>query len=130
MRVGGAFSSDSKPSAGGPGCRAVVVDDVVGERDRMIARDVDAVPLIAVDRIVDDVMRSAVGVDEADAVTTVGMNQVIDDQGAGIAAIDRNPAVARAAAIVENSIELDVNILVLVVTAKQRYGLTSGPRNS
>ena len=102
-----------------------MVDDIVGKRDRVIARDVDAVPLVAVDRVVDDVMRSAVGVDEADAVSAVGMNQIVDDQRARVAAGYRDAAVARTASVAEDSIELDMDVLILIVAAEQGYRLAA-----
>jgi len=92
----------------------------------MVARDINAVPLIAIDRVVDDVMRSAVGVDQGDTVTTVGVNQIIDDQSAWVTARDSDAAVARTAAVAEYSIELDVDVPVLIVAAEQGNSLAAG----
>ena len=95
----------------------------------MIARDVDAIPLIAVDRVVDDVMRPAVSVDEADAATAVRINQIIDDQRAGVAAINRDTTITRAAAVTKYSIELDMYTNVTVVTAHHRDRLSASASN-
>ena len=84
----------------------------------MVARDIDTVPLARINSIVDNVMRSAVSVDEANRITTVRVKHVVDDQRAGVAAIDCNSAVARAAAIGKNAVELDVDILILIVAAE------------
>ena len=129
LRHGGTFSSNAKPPTGGSRSSAVMVNDVVGERDRVVARDIDAVPLIAIDRVVDQVMRSAVGVDKVQSISPVGINQIIDNQSSGVAAIDCNAAVTRAAAVGENAIELDVDILILIVAAEQRDRLAAGAGN-
>jgi hypothetical protein len=93
LRGSRAFSSDAKSATSGSRSGAVIIHDVIGERDRVIARDVNPVPLRRGNRIVDDVMRSAVGVDEAQIIATVRVKQIVDDQRTGVAAINRNAAV-------------------------------------
>ena len=96
----------------------------------MVARDLDTIPLIPVNRVVDDVMRAAVGVDEGNGITAVTIKKIIDNQSTWIATGDRDAAVARAAAIRKDPIELDVNVLILIVAAEQRYRLSSGAGKS
>ena len=84
---------------------------------------------IAIDSVVDDVMRPAVGVDETNAVAPVGVNQIVNDQRAGVAAINRDATVAGVAPIAKDTIEFDVDILILIVATEQRDRLTAGTGN-
>jgi len=45
----------------------------------MVASDLDTVPLIPVNRVVDDVMWAAVGVDEGNGITAVTIKKIIDN---------------------------------------------------
>ena len=73
LRIAGVLSSNAKPTAGGSGGRTVFVDDIVGDRNGVISRDVDAVPLVVVDRIVDDVVWTAIGILEGNSIAPVGV---------------------------------------------------------
>src|SRR5262245_17116371 len=73
LRAAGALSFNAKSTAGGSGGRTVFVDDIVGDRNGVISRHVDAAPLVVVDRIVDDVVWTAIGILEGNSIAPVGV---------------------------------------------------------
>lgn len=129
MRIVGTLSSNTKSAAGGSGGRTVFIDDVVGDRNEVISCHVDGVPLIVVNRVVDDIVRPPIGVLEGDTVSAVGVDQIVDDERAWITAGDRDTAVARVATVAKDAVEFDVDVLIAVVTPHQRDRLTAGSSN-
>ena len=111
------------------GC-TVFIDDIVGNRNDVISRHLNTVPLITVYRVVNDIVGPAVGVLEGNGIAAVGINQIIDDQSSRITARDGYAAVARATSVTKNTIEFDVDFLIAVVTAHQRNRLTACSSNS
>src|SRR5262249_12346842 len=116
-------------SAGLTGGRAVAGVGVVDEVRLVIPRDVHAAPRVGVNRVADDVVRSAGDVEGRDAVATVAVDQAVDDERAGVAAGDRDPAVTFRAAVAEDAQPLQVDRLILIAAAEQRDGLAAGAGN-
>ena len=83
----------------------------------MVARNINTVPLIAINRIVDYVVRAAIGVDKADSVSTVGIDQVVDDEGSRIVTGDLDATVATTVAVAKDPIKLDMDTAVAVIAA-------------
>src|SRR5262249_35811024 len=73
LRSAGTLSSNPKSTAGGSRGRTVFVDDIVGNRNGVISGHVDAVPLVVVDRIVDDVVWAAIGILKGNGIAPVGV---------------------------------------------------------
>src|SRR4029077_17557822 len=115
LRVIRIFPRNAKSTSCRCRSHAVAVDDVIGQRDRMVPGHIDTVPLVAEDRIVDEVVRSAVGIAETHSVTAVAIYEIVDDQRARIPTGNRDTAVARTAAVAKNPVQLNVNVLILIV---------------
>ena len=130
LRNSGTFSFDTKSAAGRSGSRTVFIDDIVGNRNDVISCYFNAVPLIAVNRVVNDVVWPAIGIIEGNGVATIPIGQIINDQSSRITARDGYTAVARATSVTKDAIEFDVDFLIAVVTSHQRNRLTACSSNS
>src|SRR5262245_55122097 len=73
LRIAGTLSSNAKSTAGGSQGRTVFVDDIVGNRNDVISGHVNSVPLVAVDRIVDEVLWAAIGILKGNGIAPVGV---------------------------------------------------------
>ena len=85
----------------------------------MVARHADSVPAVVVDGVVDDGVRSAVGIEGGDAVAAVRVDQAVHDQGTGVAPRDRDTAVALRRSVAEDPQPLEDDGQILVVAAHE-----------
>ena len=114
-----AVAPDAEAAAGGALRAAVTRHGVVDEEDLVAARDADPVPGVAVDRVVDDVVRAAVGAERDQTVPAVAVDEGVGDERVGVTAADRDSPVAGPAAVADDAQPLEVDRQVLVVPAQE-----------
>src|SRR2546422_7765684 len=126
------LAGHAKASARRTGRHAVPRDRVVDHEHVVVARHADSVPAVVVDGVVDDGVRSAVGIEGGDAVAAVRVDQAVHDQGTGVASRDRDTAVALRRSVAEDPQPLEDDGQILVVAAHEGNGgaTASGDRQA